>query len=344
MKVVTIVGTRPQFIKMAKLSQKFKEYNINEIIIHTGQHYDKNMSNIFFQELDIPYPNYHLNIYGHNNAKNIGTMIDNISEILLKEDPKYVIVYGDCNTTLAGALSGNKLDIKIIHIESGLRSYDKRMPEEINRILVDHMSEILLCPTQNAKNNLLKEGITEGIYIVGDLMIELLYENLDKINNREILRNYNLEDNEYYLMTIHRKSNTTLERLQYIFNELEYLKSKIIFPIHPRTLKLLDNINIPKNIIIIDPLNYIDMMSMVRYSKMIITDSGGLQKEAYYLEKPCITIRENTEWQETVDNHMNILAYDDIYNKIIEFKNYGQYSGEYLKCSSRKIVEIMMKL
>ncbi len=344
MKIVTIVGTRPQFIKMVKLSKKFKENNITEIIIHTKQHYDKNMSNIFFEELNIPSPNYYLNNINSNNClNNLTNMILSISKILLKENPKYVIVYGDCDTTLAGALAANKLDFKIIHIESGLRSYDKSMPEEINRILVDHISSILLCPTENAKNNLLKENIYENIHIVGDLMIELLDENLNKINDKNILNKYNLIKNQYYLLTIHRKSNTNLKRLQYIFNELSLLKYKIIFPIHPRTSKLLDSIILPQNIDIIDPLNYLDMMIIANYSKMIITDSGGLQKEAYYLEKPCITVRQNTEWQETLENKMNILAYDDIYNKITKFQNFGKYNNDYLKNTSQKIIDIILK-
>lgn len=321
MKIATIVGTRPQFIKMSILSNLFRSNNINEIIIHTGQHFDGCMSGIFFNELNIPVPNYDLNINNFSPCESVGTMFIHLEKVLLKELPDYIIVYGDCNTTVAGALAANLLNIKVIHIESGMRSYDKSMPEEINRIITDQISTILFCPTEGAIENLKKEGIKNNIYFVGDLMIELLEKNIEKIMTRNIIGELGLERNNYYVLTIHRQSNTKIEALQKIIEELIKINKMIIFPIHPRTRKVLGNFIFPNNFLIINPLGYLEMMNLVAFCRLVITDSGGLQKEAYYLEKPCIILRENTEWIETLD--VNILTN---YHNICE--NIGKIEGE----------------
>lgn len=328
MKIVTIIGTRPQFIKMVLLSQKFLELGIKEIIIHSGQHFDYNMSKIFFDNLDIPVPHYNINVNNLTVGNALGNMISEIEHILLKENPTHVIVYGDCNTTLAGALAANKLEIPIIHIESGLRSYDKRMPEEVNRILVDHMSNILFCPTIHAKKNLEKENIKENVYVVGDLMIELLRNKMDYINlkQNDVLKKYNLVSKNYYILTLHRQSNVNGNRFKYIFSELGKLSKNVIFPVHPRSKKIINDI--PDNIIIIDPIDYIEMMILCKNAIKIITDSGGLQKEACELEVPCITLRENTEWVETVESGMNTLAYENIYKNILENNIINKYKYE----------------
>lgn len=291
MKLLTIIGTRPQFIKMPLLSQKLSEHNIEEIIIHSGQHFDNNMSQNIFDNLNLPKPKYHLNLSGENKSMILGNMISEISKIILIEKPNYIMVYGDCDTTLAGTLAANKLDYPVIHVESGLRSYDKTMPEEINRIMVDHISEILFCPDDNSVKNLEKEGLVHNdkikIYNVGDLMVELLRKNIDKIKfDDNILEKLDIINKKYYLLTVHRKSNTTIEKLQYIFDELGKLEDTIIYPIHPRVKMIVEKIKVPENIKIIEPVEYFDMMVLLYHCQKLITDSGGLQKEAYELCKP----------------------------------------------------------
>jgi UDP-GlcNAc3NAcA epimerase len=342
MKIVTIVGTRPQFIKMVLLSKELIENNIEEIIVHSGQHYDENMSTYFLK--DVPTPKYNINISNISKHLILGKMINEISDILIIEKPHYVIVYGDCDTTLAGALSANKLDIKVIHIESGLRSYNKSMPEEINRILVDNISNILFCPNKNSINNLKKEGIIENVHCVGDLMIDLLRNNIDNIkNNLLLLKKYNIIEKNYYLLTIHRKYNTDINKLNYIFNELKKLDKIIIYPIHPRIKQYIDELNVPNNIIIIDPINHIDMMTLLNYSIKLITDSGGLQKEAYELKIPCITLRSETEWIETVNEGKNILVNDNICNNIINFNPNKNYNILYQFDCAKSIVNNLLK-
>ncbi len=325
MKIITIVGTRPQFLKMVLLSQEFKKYTeIQEIIIHTGQHFDKNMSTIFFDTFNLQKPHFHLNINGKKtHAEVTGFLLSEIEKILIQEKPDYVLVYGDCNTTLSGALAAVKLNIPIIHVESGCRSFDRKMPEEVNRILVDHISTILFCPTLSAIENLKKEGIQKNVYLVGDLMIDLLRSKKQDIINisNQILKKYNLQYKNYYLMTLHRQSNTLTNKLKYIFKELKKLDKEIVFPLHPRTKNVINEnkIQIPKNINIIKPVDYLIMMVLTFNAHKVITDSGGLQKEAYELNTPCITLRDTTEWKETIDNGMNKLVNNNIYKNIINF-------------------------
>ncbi|MFW5980282.1 MAG: non-hydrolyzing UDP-N-acetylglucosamine 2-epimerase [Halanaerobiales bacterium] len=313
MKIVTVIGARPQFIKAALLSNKLREKHL-EIIIHTGQHYDKNISDVFFQELEIPLPDYNLAIGSATHGKQTGKMLIKIEEKLMIERPDYVIVYGDTNSTLAAALAASKLNISLIHIESGLRSFDKKMPEEKNRIITDHLSSILFCPTQNAVKNLQNEGIKEGVYNVGDIMYDLFlkYKKV-ALYKSKILEKLNLEKENYYLATIHRAENTdNKNKLSIILKTLNILDKKVLFPAHPRTINKIKaynlQINSYKNISFIESVGYLDMLKLLINCQKVLTDSGGLQKEAYFASKPCITLRNSTEWLETLTDNWNILV------------------------------------
>lgn len=321
MKILTIIGARPQFIKAAPFSEEFRKNN-EEILLHTGQHYDANMSDIFFQELGIPMPDYNLGVGSGNHGKQTATMLEGIEEILLKEKPDGILVYGDTNSTLAGALAASKLHIPVFHVEAGLRSYNKLMPEEQNRILTDHISDILLCPTQTAIDNLKKEGITTGVINTGDIMYDTVLRNIDIANEKysnglwfqEIVKeNGNIDkfdEKGYYLATIHRAENTdNIEKLSNIFKAFSELDKPVLLPLHPRTKKLIENLNIDfKNIIIIKPVGYLLMLYLISNAYMVVTDSGGLQKEAYFLKTPCTTLRDQTEWIETLENEWNVLS------------------------------------
>ena len=316
MKILTIIGARPQFIKAASLSRYLKKVpDIKEIILHTGQHYDNNMSDDFFSELDIPIPDYNLQIGSDTPARQTGKMMMAIEDIVLKEWPDFILIYGDTNSTIAGALVGVKLHLPVVHIEAGLRSYDREMPEEINRVVSDSISTILFCPTETAVKNLEKEGITTGVYNVGDIMLETyLYYKNRALKNSSILNRLNLKPKEYILCTIHRASNTdNVENLKNIFIGLTDSKEIIILPLHPRSRKTIEQNksikrNIGKNINIIEPVGYFDMISLEANAKKIVTDSGGVQKEAYFNKIPCITLRENTEWVETIEEGANKLV------------------------------------
>lgn len=321
MKIITIIGARPQFIKAAPFSEIFRKEN-EEILVHTGQHYDANMSDVFFEELGIPQPDYNLEVGSGNHGEQTGKMLQKIEEVIIKENPDGLLVYGDTNSTLAGALAASKLNIPVYHVEAGLRSYNKLMPEEQNRILTDHISDLLLCPTQTAINNLKREGITCGIINTGDIMYDAVLRNIDIAKKRytddawidEIKKTSSkileLENNEYYLSTIHRAENTdNIKKLTSIFKTFEKLDKPVILPIHPRTKKKIDELNIQfKNIIIINPVGYLLMLYLINNAYMVITDSGGLQKEAYFLKTPCTTLRDQTEWIETLENQWNVLS------------------------------------
>lgn len=328
MKIATIIGTRPNFIKCAPVSKVLRK-GFDEILIHTGQHYDFEMNKIFFEELGIPEPDYHLNIKSQKHGYQTGIMLYKIEELLLKIKPNIVLVYGDCNTTLAGALAAVKQNILLAHIEAGLRSFDKSMPEEINRILTDHCSNLLFCPTKTSILNLKNEGLKYGIYLTGDVMNDSLKNNLKISEKSKILERLGLTPKNYFLLTIHRQGNTdSITFLSNIIKALSYKEDiKIIFPIHPRTEKIIKNYNlkkkIGKNIQIIKPVGYFDFLWLQKNAKKILTDSGGVQKEAYILKIPCITLRDNTEWIETVKDGWNVLVgnnIDTIINAIEEFK------------------------
>lgn len=312
MKIISIVGARPQFIKLGPLSKSLRKRH-KEIIVHTGQHYDLEMSDNFFKELNLPQPDYNLGIGSGPHGEQTGRMLEKLEEVLVFEKPDLVIVYGDTNSTLAGALASIKLNIPVAHIEAGLRSFKKSMPEEINRLLVDHVSNWLFCPTTTAVNNLKKEGITKGVHLVGDVMYDSLKHNLAIAQkNSRILERLNLKSQAYYLVTIHRAENTdSKENLQKLVAILGSLKKKTVFPVHPRTKKSLSSyglwnkLNSKGNIILTSPASYLDMLVLEKNADCILTDSGGVQKEAMFLETFCLTLRDETEWIETVQSGWN---------------------------------------
>lgn len=310
MKIITILGARPQFIKAGTISREIAKYDdIEEVIVHTGQHFDKNMSDVFFAEMKIPKPHYNLNINGLSHGAMTGQMLEKIEDVLVKEKPDWVLVYGDTNSTLAGALAASKLRIRVAHIEAGLRSFNMNMPEEVNRIVTDRISNILFCPTGTAVENLKKEGYNNldcKIVKSGDVMQDgaLFYKDL------AVKPNVKLEE-EYILCTIHRAENTDdLVRLNNIIDALNEISQakQIVLPLHPRTKAILEKNNIKVNFTIIDPVGYLEMVYLIKNASMIMTDSGGLQKEAFFFEKPCITLRDETEWVELIDNNFNVLA------------------------------------
>ncbi|NLZ33329.1 MAG: UDP-N-acetylglucosamine 2-epimerase (non-hydrolyzing) [Clostridiales bacterium] len=326
MKIITVVGARPQFIKAAPVSKELRKA-FNEVLIHTGQHYDDNMSKVFFEELGIPLPDYNLKIGSGSHGAMTGKMLEKLEEIYLKEKPDCVLVYGDTNSTLAGALAASKLLIPVIHVEAGLRSFNKSMPEEQNRILTDHISKLLLVPTKDAEKNLEKEGIVEGVYNIGDVMYDavLMFKERAKAK-ASLLDKLNVKENEYILTTIHRAENTNdIKRLKNIIEALKESKEKIILPLHPRTKKFINDYKLilNENIKVIDPVGYLEMLMLEANSKMIVTDSGGVQKEAYFMGKPCVTMRDETEWVETVEVGWNVIVgtnKDKILEAINNFK------------------------
>jgi len=328
MKIITIIGARPQIIKAAALSRAIKQshHPVNEIIVHTGQHYDPNMSDVFFSEMGIPQPNYNLAVGSGSHGKQTANMISGIENLLESEKPDWLVVYGDTNSTLAGAIAASKIHVPIAHIEAGLRSYNKSMPEEVNRILCDHVSTLLFSPTPTGYNNLLKEGFKEtnapfsadnpGIFQCGDLMYDNSLYFADIADNQtDISNRLNLEGSPFILATIHRNNNTDDEkRINQLFESLSKIaienKIRIILPVHPRTQKMIDQLlnevnknYLENNIIeIIPPASFFEMIVLEKKSMMVITDSGGVQKEAYFFKKPCIILRPETEWVELVEN------------------------------------------
>ena len=316
MKITTIIGARPQFIKAAVISRVLKNYpQIEEIIVHTGQHFDENMSAVFFDEMDIPKPHYNLNINGLNHGAMTGQMMEKIEEVLLKEQPDWVLVYGDTNSTLAGALAAKKLHIKVAHVEAGLRSFNLQMPEEINRILTDRISDLLFCPTTQAMENLEKEGFAHfpcKILPIGDVMQDaaIFYSTKAQKPQEKI-------PHQFILATVHRAENTdNQDKLQSIFAALEQLAQQygVVLPLHPRTKQKLQQIhfNFENSFItFIDPVGYLEMIYLLKNCKMVATDSGGLQKEAYFFQKGCITLRQETEWVELIQHGFNKIVGSD---------------------------------
>lgn len=325
MKIITIIGARPQFIKASILSQKIaKTTDITEILVHTGQHYDENMSDIFFNEMGIPKPHYNLQIGSGNHGAQTGKMLIDIEAVVLKEKPDAILVYGDTNSTLAGALVASKLHIPIAHVEAGLRSFNKKMPEEINRILTDHCAAWLFVPTAVATQNLQNEGITKDkIYEVGDIMYDVALHCADLAGKQSnILGTLQIEPKNYFLATIHRAENTdNPERLHVIFEAFRTLAQHhtIILPLHPRTQKYVQSLSIDlSGITLIEPVGYLDMVTLEKNAQMIITDSGGVQKEAFFYNIPCITLRDETEWIELVHLGWNTLVPPTESTKIVE--------------------------
>lgn len=321
MRIVTIVGARPQFIKAAVVSRAIREHNANssapieELIIHTGQHYDPNMSDVFFEEMDIPKPAYNLEINGSSHGKMTGEMLSAIEAVLLEEKPDWVLIYGDTNSTLAGALAAAKLHIPVAHVEAGLRSFNRQMPEEINRVISDHISSLLLPPTQTAVDNLDNEGILKNVVNVGDVMYDasLFYREKGKTSST-ILSDLNLEKGNFILSTCHRAENTNdINRLQSILEGLAEISKDIpvILPLHPRTKAVIHENKldaVASSLKIIEPISFLDMIQLEENAKAIITDSGGVQKEAYFFKVPCMTMRDETEWVETIKAGWNVLV------------------------------------
>ncbi len=310
MRFASIVGARPQFIKLAPVSCALRQRH-DEIIIHTGQHYDYSMSARFFDELTIPAPDYHLEIGSGSHGAQTGRMLEAIEEVLLKERPDWVIVYGDTNSTLAGALAAAKLHIPIAHVEAGLRT-DRIEPEEINRVVTDHISDRLFCPTETARSNANNEGITQGVEVVGDVMYDVLLQTQPKINDRAqaLLPSLDVPSQAYVLVTVHRPANTDdPTAMQNIAHALNKLEMPVVFPVHPRTRACLEHYDITwgKHIRLIEPVGYLDMLTLERTAYRILTDSGGIQKEAFLLGVPCVTIFGKTEWPETVEAGWNVL-------------------------------------
>jgi UDP-GlcNAc3NAcA epimerase len=326
-KILTIVGARPQFIKASAISRAIRDRfstDFQEIIVHTGQHYDANMSQVFFEQLDIDEPKYNLNVSGLNHGAMTGRMMEALEELMISEKPDLVLVYGDTNSTLAGAVTAAKLHIPIAHVEAGLRSFNRKMPEEINRILTDTVSSFLFCPTDVSVQNLKNEGICHQVFNVGDVMYDVALYFAEKAKlESHILNDLGLSERQYILVTCHREENTnSLERLTSILQALaELSKSKtIIFPIHPRTLKYIQQNDLSsylENVHVIEPLPYMDLIALQQSAESILTDSGGIQKEAFFYQVPCITMRDETEWVETIDLGWNQLVGANA-NKIIQ--------------------------
>jgi UDP-N-acetylglucosamine 2-epimerase len=350
MKVLTVVGARPQFVKAAAVSRVLRTA-AREIMVHTGQHYDARMSQIFFDELNIPTPDYNLEVGSGHHGQQTGEMLQRLEPILEKEMPDWVMVYGDTNSTLAGALTASKLYIPVAHVEAGLRSFNRRMPEEINRVLTDHISDLLFCPSNVAVENLAKEGITNGVYEVGDVMADALQHAVKSAGESpEILARLKLSPKQYILATVHRAENTdNPERMAAILKAFASVEDIILFPVHPRTRKVLisQGLTVSPNVMMIEPVGYIEMAALEKNARMILTDSGGVQKEAYWLGIPCITLRDETEWVETVDSGWNQLTGVDqekIVYMIKEFPIPAQHISLYGDGSaSEKIVQMILK-
>ena len=314
-KIVSIVGARPQFIKAVLVSKELRR-NHKEVLVHTGQHYDKELSKIFFDELHIPNPDYDLGVGSDTHASQTGKMMILIEEVLIVEKPELVLVYGDTNSTLAGALAAVKLHIPIAHIESGPRFFDKSVPEEINRVMTDHASSLLFAPTQTAVDNLKREGINEGVYLVGDVMLDsFLYFSKVAQKNSKILDKLNLKKGKYLLATVHRAGNTEIEEnLSNLVDAFLSINEKTIFPVHPRTeeylkqYRLYDRLKEARNTMLIHPVGYLDSIMLTTNASKVLTDSGGLQKEAYFSKVPCLTLDEATGWPETVEDGWNTLV------------------------------------
>lgn len=322
-KIIDIVGARPQFIKVAAVSRAIAEYNSKsssptmiEKIVHTGQHYDDNMSRAFFDELEISEPDRNLGVGSGKHGEQTAKMLQKIESILLKERPDWCIVYGDTNSTLAGALAAAKLHIPVAHVEAGLRSFNRKMPEEINRVVTDHVSDLLFCPTKTAVENLTREGITQGVHETGDVMYDctLFFAKKAESTEARMLERLNIRSKSYYLATIHRAENTDdsirLGHIVAALNEIATTNCPVILPLHPRTVLSVDEcgLKFDKDVRVIQPVSYFEMIALEGNAQLILTDSGGVQKEAYYLSVPCVTLRDETEWVETVASGWNILA------------------------------------
>jgi UDP-GlcNAc3NAcA epimerase len=332
-KILTIIGARPQFIKAAAVSRAFRAAAVQnpglaEVIVHTGQHFDDNMSKIFFDELGIPKPAHTLSIHGGGHGQMTGRMLEALEAVMLAERPAAVMVYGDTNSTLAGALAAAKLHIPLIHVEAGLRSFNRRMPEEINRVLTDHISTLLFCPTRDAVKNLTREGITKGVHHVGDVMFDAtLFAKSAAASTSNILQTLSLRPQDYAVATVHRAENTDDEaQMRTILAVLEEAARRrpVVWPVHPRTRQVLNRLSYePAGVLLTEPLGYLDLQRLLSDACEVFTDSGGLQKEAYFLRVPCVTLRSETEWVETIEHGWNRLWTEPLYKERSEIDEYG---------------------
>jgi UDP-GlcNAc3NAcA epimerase len=320
-RILTVVGARPQFVKAAAIARAVEEHNaavpahrmIRDVLVHTGQHYDYAMSELFFQELGLPRPDFHLGIGSGSHGAQTGAMLREVERVLMAEPPDVVLVYGDTNSTLAGALAAAKLGIRIAHVEAGLRSYNRCMPEEINRVLTDRLSAWLFCPTETAVHNLAREGVVEGVALVGDVMYELLRDHAATAPPAPLLARLGIDVDSYVLATVHRAENTAEPtRLRGIFEALAALARTlpVVVPLHPRTREAFRRIDttVPATLHVVEPVGYLEMLALERDAQLVLTDSGGVQKEAYWLGVPCVTLRDETEWPETLAGGRNVLG------------------------------------
>jgi UDP-GlcNAc3NAcA epimerase len=314
-KILTVVGARPQFVKAAPVSQALRERGHREVLVHTGQHYDYGMSRIFFEEMGLAEPDVNLGVGSGPHGRQTGQMLEGLEEVMLAERPDRVLVYGDTNSTLAGALAAAKLRLKVAHVEAGLRSFNREMPEEINRVLADHCSDFLFCPTETAVSNLAREGVTGGVHLVGDTMLDatLQFAKAARLRSR-ILDDLGLRPKGFLLATLHRPYNTDdPERMRELLGALAATGEAVVFPAHPRTRRRLEEFGVMHDaqsatLKLIDPVGYFDMLTLEQNARLILTDSGGVQKEAYFFGVPCVTLRPETEWVETVEAGWNVLA------------------------------------
>ena len=311
MKVLTVVGARPQFIKAAPVSRILRRSH-SEFLLHTGQHYDDAMSDLFFRQLSIPAPDLNLDVRSGSHGEQTGAMLPGIEEIAMRQRPDWLLIYGDTNSTLAGALVGAKLHIPVVHVEAGLRSYDRRMPEEVNRVVADHLASLLLCPTDTAVSNLAREGVTEGVTVVGDVMFDAYTQNLE-VARRDcgVVAELGLQPGAFHLLTVHRAENVDdPARLSSILAGVGDSGRDVVFPVHPRTRAAMaqNDIEVPSTVKLIEPVGYLEMLALEDAATVIATDSGGVQKEAYFAGRPCVTLRDTTEWTETVAAGWNVLV------------------------------------
>jgi UDP-N-acetylglucosamine 2-epimerase len=330
MKVMTVVGARPQFIKAAPVSRVLRQRH-EEFLLHTGQHYDDEMSDLFFRQLEIPAPDLNLEVGSGSHGAQTGAMMAGIESVAIDQRPDWLIVYGDTNSTLAGALVGAKLHIPVAHVEAGLRSFDRRMPEEVNRVVADHVSTLLLCPTATAVRNLEREGITSGVVLVGDVMFDAFQQNVQVAQKTcGILADLGLEPGAYQLLTMHRAENVDDPKvLEAILRGVKDAGHRVVFPVHPRTRAVLKStgLDVPGNVRLIDPVGYLEILVLEENAEAIVTDSGGVQKEAYFAGRPCITLRTTTEWTETIEAGWNVLVGTDtaaIARAMRDFRPKGQ--------------------
>jgi UDP-GlcNAc3NAcA epimerase len=340
-RILTIVGARPQFIKAAAVSRAVREtYGLSEVMIHTGQHFDSNMSDVFFDELDIPNPRHHLDVNGGGHGDMTGRMLMAIEPILVAEKPDWVVVYGDTNSTLAGSLAASKLHIPVAHVEAGLRSFNRRMPEEINRLVTDHLSTVHFCPTSTAIANLAAEGVVKGVHHVGDVMYDATLFAIERAERSSTLSELALEPKRYGLATVHRAENTdSPQQLRGVvqFLQAQVRKHPVILPLHPRTRQAASRMGVNLDgLRVVEPVGYLDMAKLLHHAAEVYTDSGGLQKEAYFHRVPCTTLRDETEWTETITNGWNRLWRGPEHVNRSEINEYGDGRAAF------KIVKLLL--